>query len=505
MFPFGRTQKSTKKESTKLVDVDELFKSIDVDGHGYLTLEQAQRALTAKDVAPPSPTRLLAALCSAPTWKEEARAELKAAASTVRVDVSDLSALISYYSRCQKALKDCPELNGELEAAWARVAALELEVDKSHAENAESRARFEQTLEGMEARGQQERVQLKEQLEKLDAQVELNTRERQRERESSKNELEELQMKLEGKSKTLVELVRDSKKQEHELKDRVDELNELKLRFLAVTAPKHEEPVSEEARQLEAEVMARAERESHEGTCTFWFVKAARIKEAPEGTLPSFRTLVQENAFVERTLAASDAYRAAFSDTHLALSHRWETIDAPDTKGKQLEKLQLHLCEHEAIEFVWVECVPTCPGCVCPSSPQLESSKHRPCSLARDIPAACCCAQLLLSATRGAHPRREGIVQMAAKQREPALPRLLSAHARRHDLPLSLLDSDGGVACDEALHLGWPRPRTRTPLPHRVHSQRRAGPRGCQAREPSDTEDYQRGARGPPSTRVSRA
>ena len=50
-------------------------------------------------------------------------------------------------------------------------------------------------------------------------------------------------------------------------------------------------------------------------------------------------------------MAVEGAYRKDF----LAVSHRWETSDACDPTGEQLERLRDHLRHHADIQYVFVD------------------------------------------------------------------------------------------------------------------------------------------------------
>ena len=94
------------------------------------------------------------------------------------------------------------------------------------------------------------------------------------------------------------------------------------------------------------------------GSCTFYFVPVARLRASKakgELTLPSFKELRQD--LVRRTLTRSECYHAKHTGKILAVSHRWEHPDAPDTQGVQLEAILKHLSEAgSSVEHVWFEC-----------------------------------------------------------------------------------------------------------------------------------------------------
>ena len=109
----------------------------------------------------------------------------------------------------------------------------------------------------------------------------------------------------------------------------------------------------------ERDVRAAIADEEATGACTFFFVPISRLlagQASGEKTLPSYQSLHDEGVLVERTLTRSESYRAMYCGKLLAISHRWEHPDAPDTQGVQYQAILKHIAG-SGIELVWFECV----------------------------------------------------------------------------------------------------------------------------------------------------
>lgn len=120
----------------------------------------------------------------------------------------------------------------------------------------------------------------------------------------------------------------------------------------AAGAPPETSAVTDE--ELEA-ATAQVELEQQEGKCTFWFVKADAIRGSDETTLPSFRALRERGQLEQRTISRSDAFRGVHRRELLAISHRWESPEAPDGLGVQMGALRKRLAERQEIELVWYD------------------------------------------------------------------------------------------------------------------------------------------------------
>ena len=112
----------------------------------------------------------------------------------------------------------------------------------------------------------------------------------------------------------------------------------------------------------EREAQAAVAKEEAAGECTFFFVPVARLhagRAKGELTLPRFQELRDEGVLVERTLTRSECYRAKHTGKLLAVSHRWERPDAPDTQGVQSKAIVEHVAG-TGIELVWFDywCMP---------------------------------------------------------------------------------------------------------------------------------------------------
>ena len=99
---------------------------------------------------------------------------------------------------------------------------------------------------------------------------------------------------------------------------------------------------------------ADVEEQRAAGVVRFTFVSATYLLTSEATTLPSYQELLSiEGALVERTIVAADAHRGAY--TGLAVSHRWETPEAPDTEGEQTKAIREHLRAHPEITDVWYD------------------------------------------------------------------------------------------------------------------------------------------------------
>jgi hypothetical protein len=121
----------------------------------------------------------------------------------------------------------------------------------------------------------------------------------------------------------------------------------------------------DEGAEAEAEAARRevAAQEAN-GKCLFNFVDADYLRSLPEDAapLPPLQQLLRESphAIVHRTIDVGEAYRGAYARECLAISHRWERSDAPDTEGVQQRAACAHVRSHPEITFVWYDywCMP---------------------------------------------------------------------------------------------------------------------------------------------------
>ena len=58
---------------------------------------------------------------------------------------------------------------------------------------------------------------------------------------------------------------------------------------------------------------------------------------------------------LQRTISRSDAFRGVHRRELLAISHRWESPEAPDGLGVQMGALRKRLAERQEIELVWYD------------------------------------------------------------------------------------------------------------------------------------------------------
>ena len=116
--------------------------------------------------------------------------------------------------------------------------------------------------------------------------------------------------------------------------------------------------------ELEAVGLSLADIKRYEkgAECSFWFVKADKIRDwhgAPPGSLQTLRK--DRSDWLERqVIRFVDGYRGKYRDRILVVSHRWETPEAPDDKGDQWAAIRKHVIEDTRIELVWFDfwCMP---------------------------------------------------------------------------------------------------------------------------------------------------
>ena len=112
---------------------------------------------------------------------------------------------------------------------------------------------------------------------------------------------------------------------------------------------------------IDTEDAAKADiaREENQRKCTFFFVDAAYLRSLEEDAapLPSFQRIRETlpGVLVQRTIDVGDAYRGAYASEFLAVSHRWEHPDAPDTKGEQQRAVCRHVRNNSEITAVWYD------------------------------------------------------------------------------------------------------------------------------------------------------
>ena len=140
----------------------------------------------------------------------------------------------------------------------------------------------------------------------------------------------------------------------------IEAVPESAVQLLGAPPERQEASAEDESSELRR-VQALVDGEAARGLCSFFFVSAEWILQQTSSP-PKFQDLLGiEGAVVQKTLDAGRAYRSEYaSDELLAVSHRWETPSAPDTTGKQLERLQAHLRENRRIRYVWYDfwCMP---------------------------------------------------------------------------------------------------------------------------------------------------
>ena len=93
-----------------------------------------------------------------------------------------------------------------------------------------------------------------------------------------------------------------------------------------------------------------------------WFIKADKIRDCDDQKLPRFQDLQRERPdwFEEKEITSEGACAHEYADEVLAVSHRWEQPDEPDTQGKQFAAMRAYVGGKPAIKHVWVDfsCAP---------------------------------------------------------------------------------------------------------------------------------------------------
>mgnify|MGYP000890472750 CR=1 FL=1 len=93
-----------------------------------------------------------------------------------------------------------------------------------------------------------------------------------------------------------------------------------------------------------------------------WFIKADKLRDCDDQKLPRFQDLQRERPdwFEEKEITSEGACAHEYADEVLAVSHRWEQPDEPDTQGKQFAAMRAYVGGKPAIKHVWVDfsCAP---------------------------------------------------------------------------------------------------------------------------------------------------
>ena len=128
--------------------------------------------------------------------------------------------------------------------------------------------------------------------------------------------------------------------------------------YEAENVPVHIPP--DDGAEAEAEAARRnVAAQEASGKCIFNFVDADYLRSLPDDAppLPPLQQILREtpNAIVQRTIDVGEAYRAAYVDEFLAISHRWERPDVPDGEGVQLRAVCAHVRSRSEIKAVWYD------------------------------------------------------------------------------------------------------------------------------------------------------
>lgn len=103
----------------------------------------------------------------------------------------------------------------------------------------------------------------------------------------------------------------------------------------------------------------------HAEECSFWFVRATKVKAYTQQHLPLLhQDLLRAHPdwFVRRSLSLVDVCGGGTTalETWLTVSHRWMLPGLPDPDGAQLAAIRAFLAEHPEVELVWYDawCLP---------------------------------------------------------------------------------------------------------------------------------------------------
>jgi vacuolar protein 8 len=93
-----------------------------------------------------------------------------------------------------------------------------------------------------------------------------------------------------------------------------------------------------------------------------WFIKADKLRDCDDQKLPRFQDLQRQRPdwFEEKEITSEGACAHEYADKVLAVSHRWEQPDEPDTQGKQFAAMRAYVRGKPDIKHVWVDfsCAP---------------------------------------------------------------------------------------------------------------------------------------------------
>ena len=69
-----------------------------------------------------------------------------------------------------------------------------------------------------------------------------------------------------------------------------------------------------------------------------------------------FQELVQKEGWIEQmTISQVGAFTGKYQREFLAVSHRWESPEAPDTLGVQLRSVREYLIKNPGVKWVWYD------------------------------------------------------------------------------------------------------------------------------------------------------
>ena len=147
-----------------------------------------------------------------------------------------------------------------------------------------------------------------------------------------------------------------------ELKSKDREIQQLRDQLASEhlkSKPKRE-PTAEEISERE-EALAEEKREAESDVVSFYFIAAEKLRETSESSLPCFQALQERDGWVHKLeMVSSSAYRHRYVKEYLAVSHRWELWNIPDSQGKQLAQIIAYLKKNPHIKWVWYDfwCMP---------------------------------------------------------------------------------------------------------------------------------------------------
>ena len=88
----------------------------------------------------------------------------------------------------------------------------------------------------------------------------------------------------------------------------------------------------------------------------FYFIRAREVLKTSPGTmLPRFQD-VPKSWIVKQPIELRYVVKRHYIEQYLAVSHRWEDPNQPDTKGAQLDAIRDYCRAHPRVKYIFFEC-----------------------------------------------------------------------------------------------------------------------------------------------------